>query len=301
MNENIQTERAAVWAPPAAQRRVSWGAIFAGFLVTIVLQLTLTLLGASIGAAAIDPLQEQNPAQGLAVGAAIWLLASGLISLFAGACVAGRLSGGPRRADGLLHGVVTWSLAEIAMVLLLTTAAGTILGGTASLLGRAMSRTGGQPQQDTMTAAQQQLQRVFPQAGALLPPTGREAAQTPGQLTALAKDDPQLAAALARFETQNAPAQRDEVINLLTSKHGMDQAQAANLLTQWDQNLRQTQAQAGQKAREVGDVAARGVSQGALWGFIAMVLGLAVAAWGGWVGTGSIDRYREAVTTTPVT
>ena len=32
---------------------------------------------------------------------------------------------------------------------------------------------------------------------------------------------------------------------------------------------------------------------GALWAFIAMVLGLGVSAWGGWTGTASLPRYRE--------
>src|SRR5689334_17262416 len=127
MKEEIYIQTPGAGAP-ALMRRVSWGAIFAGLFVTIVAQMILTLLGAAIGGATIHPTTEANPTKGLAVGSAIWLVISGLISLFCGAYVAGRLSGGPRRSDGLLHGILTFSVAEVAMVLLLTTAAGALVG-----------------------------------------------------------------------------------------------------------------------------------------------------------------------------
>src|SRR3954469_4669797 len=109
MKENVYVQPTGPAAAPALLRRVSWGAIFAGLFVTIVVEMILTLLGAAIGAATINPRTEANPTQGLGIGSAIWLLISSLISLFCGAYVAGRLSGGPRRSDGLLHGVLTFS------------------------------------------------------------------------------------------------------------------------------------------------------------------------------------------------
>lgn len=305
MKEEIYTETTALRPAPAAHRRVSWGAIFAGFFITIVIQLTLTLLGAAIGAATINPLQEQNPTQGLALGSAIWLGISGLISLWVGTCVAGRLAGGPRRADGLLHGVVTWSLAELAMVLLLTSAVGGAIGGTGALISNALNSSNQGQGQNLLSSAEEEIRRVLPQAGALLPPTGRtqENQQPSGQLTGLARQDPELGAALAKLEAKGGASQsaedRNQVILLLTSKHGMSQDQADSLLNQWDQNFRQAKAQVEHKAREAGDVAARGVSKGALYAFVAMILGLAVSAWGGWVGTGSINRREDvAVTST---
>src|SRR5260221_13338826 len=106
--EDVYVETLGPRPAPFLFRRVSWGAIFAGLLVTLMIQFMLTLLGAAIGAATIDSLREQNPADGLTTGPAIWLIAGGLISTFFGAFVAGRLSGGPRRPDGMLHGIVTW-------------------------------------------------------------------------------------------------------------------------------------------------------------------------------------------------
>src|SRR5213082_1123708 len=121
MKEEVFVESTSSRAP-SLMRRVSWGAIFAGLLVTIVIQMMLTLLGIGIGAATIDPLRESNPGEGLAVGSAIWLIVSALIAVFVGSCISGRLSGGPRSSDGLLHGIVTWSAATVLTVAMLVSA-----------------------------------------------------------------------------------------------------------------------------------------------------------------------------------
>ncbi len=306
MKEEISVVEQSHTIPPLAPsrvRRVSWGAIFAGLFVTLAVQLMLTLLGTAIGAGSFDPLQEQNPGRGLGLGAAIWLGVTGLISVWVGACVAGRLSGGPTRSDGMLHGIVTWSASTLAMVLLLATGVSAILGGTASLVSRGMAENNSQRggQNGGTGSISEQVKNLFPQAGALLPPTGRtEGRQVPGQLTGLAQQDSELAAALARMEknggASKATQDRDQVVNLLTTKHNMDQAQAQSLVNQWDQQYQQVQTQTEQKAREVGDKAARGVSQGALIGFGALLLGLLAAAWGGWAGTASLPRPLEPAT-----
>src|SRR5690349_15912906 len=115
MNEELYVQEGGATARTAMVRRASWGAIFSGLFVTIIIQIILTMLGVAVGASTIQPLSEQNPMRGLGTGAAIWLVVSGLISVFVGSWVAGRLSGGPRRVDGLLHGIVTFSVAEVTM------------------------------------------------------------------------------------------------------------------------------------------------------------------------------------------
>jgi hypothetical protein len=250
--------------------------------------------GIAIGIANIEPLRGQTSAQSMALGSGIWLLVTGLISIWVGAWVSGRLSGGPLLADGMLHGVVTWCVSMVAMFYLLATAVGAVLGGTGALVGGAMSQSSGG--QSPVSALGDEIKAMFPQAGKLLPPTGRsENEQVPGQITKFAAEDPELADALARLEKNGGVSKstqdRDQVINLLTTKHNLNQQDASNLLNQWDQAFQQEQAKAGQVASQ----AAEGLSQGALWGFIALVLGLLVAAWGGWAGTASLPRPLEAV------
>src|SRR2546423_8363769 len=174
MKEEVLVESAPA---PSRVRRASWGAIFAGTFVTIVLQSMLTLLGVSLGLATLRPFQDQNTTQNLALGSAIWLLVSGLISLWIGACIAGRLSGGPLRADGMLHGIVTWSVATVAMLFLVATTAGALFGGFGSLLASAGAdaQTG---QSGGVAALQESLNHMFHQGKEARPPTGRAPNQT---------------------------------------------------------------------------------------------------------------------------
>lgn len=127
---------------PRAVRRISWGAILAGVVIALVVQLVLGILGLGIGASTIDPISESNPVSGVGIGAGIWFAVSLLLALFAGGYVAGRMAGIPRRQDGLLHGVLTWGLTTLLMFYLLTTTVGGLIGGTARVLGRGLSTAG---------------------------------------------------------------------------------------------------------------------------------------------------------------
>src|SRR5690349_21302313 len=139
MGTEVIVDQSKITAAPSLARRVSWGAIFAGLFVTIVIQLLFTLLGLAVGVISMDTIRDQGGAHRLAIGAGIWLLVTGLISIWSGSCVAGRLCGGPLRSDGLIHGIVCWSVSTCAAMLLLATTAGALLGGTGALLNGAMA------------------------------------------------------------------------------------------------------------------------------------------------------------------
>jgi hypothetical protein len=124
---------------PAQGTSVSWGAVFGGAVVALSLQMLFTVLGAGIGAAAIDPYDRQNPMKGVPTGALVWWLATGLISLFVGGWVSGKLSGATTLTDasltvGGMHGLLMWSLATVLTFLLLLTSAGALVGGMMRIL-----------------------------------------------------------------------------------------------------------------------------------------------------------------------
>src|SRR5947209_14415534 len=100
-------------------RRVSWGGVFAGLIIAVVLQLLFTLLGVGIGAATIEPLQQSQPGKGLGIGAAIWFFVTTLISIYIGARVAGYLAANAQERDRTLHGILTWGVTAIASILFL--------------------------------------------------------------------------------------------------------------------------------------------------------------------------------------
>src|SRR5690606_3927196 len=109
----------------------SWGALFAGATLAIATQMLLTLLGVAIGLVALGA-TEGASAEPFGIGAAIWWLLTGLISLFIGGLAAGRLSRAGYPIDGLLHGLLVWSVTTVFSAWLLTTAAANLIGGAFS-------------------------------------------------------------------------------------------------------------------------------------------------------------------------
>jgi len=86
--------------------KVSWGAIFAGVVVALVVQVLLTMLGVGIGLATLDPGTGDNQAAStFSIAAGIWYVLSGIIASFAGGYIAARMleTRSPAEA-GLLSG-----------------------------------------------------------------------------------------------------------------------------------------------------------------------------------------------------
>jgi len=123
-------------------KRVSWGAVFAGLVIGLAINLVLSLLGVALGASTIDPMRGDTPGKGIAIGAGIWLLISGLISTYIGARLAAYLSGSVRKADGALHGILTWGAATLLTAFLLTSAMGSLIGGAMGVVGHAAGGAG---------------------------------------------------------------------------------------------------------------------------------------------------------------
>jgi hypothetical protein len=147
----------------ALLRRVSWGAIIAGGIVALSIQLMLNMLGLAIGFGAVDPRAGQDQASGLAIGAGIWLAVATIISLFAGGWAAGRMAGLPRRVDGVLHGFVAWAVATFVAFYLVLAGAGALAGGALSIAQQGAQLTGG-PNQQQVQSAQNEVQQLGQQA-----------------------------------------------------------------------------------------------------------------------------------------
>ena len=73
-----------------SMKRISWSSVFAGVLITIVIQIALSLLGTGIGLSTINPKTEANSTDGLGISSAIRYIVSSLISLFACGWITGR-------------------------------------------------------------------------------------------------------------------------------------------------------------------------------------------------------------------
>lgn len=304
----------------AAGKRISWGAIFAGALLAIVLQLALSLLGLGIGLGTIDPLTEQNPMAGIGMGAAIWWMVTLLGSLYLGATVASRLAGMPRPTDGLLHGLLTWAVVTMLTFYLLTTAVGRLIGGVTGVAGRALSGMGsgiaavapgaGDAIKGELKEQGIDLNDLKHQARLLLRQTDK-AELTPENLERQAKavgsqaqDEAGQAAAnpqaagdsfddvidnlTRKADNLGNAADRDAAVNVVMKRTGKSRAESEQIVDNWITTAKQAQVkfaevkeQAEQKARQAGDAAAEGLSKAALLAALGLGLGAAVAAFGG--------------------
>lgn len=117
--------------------RLSWGAIFAGFVVATVTQIVLSVLGLAIGFSAVDA--GTNSAGGYSIGAAIWFIATAAVSLFLGGLVLGRFAGILKTKDGVLHGIVMWGLSTLLAVWMVANGVGMLVGTTFNTLARTTS------------------------------------------------------------------------------------------------------------------------------------------------------------------
>jgi hypothetical protein len=86
--------------------RISWGALGAGAMVALAFYFLLTLLGSSIGLSVSD----QVRAESFGTGAALWGIASTLLSLFGGGYVTSQCTVGGHRGEAVLYGLILWSV-----------------------------------------------------------------------------------------------------------------------------------------------------------------------------------------------
>jgi hypothetical protein len=121
-------------------KRASWGAIFGGTFTALAIMTVLGTFGIAIGLATVDPASGDTPsAQTFSITGGIWWLVSGIVALFSGAWVTGRLAGLRRQQEGALHGIVTWGLATVVTMALMTSAIGGLVSGGMRIMGTGLT------------------------------------------------------------------------------------------------------------------------------------------------------------------
>jgi hypothetical protein len=293
-------------------RLVSWGAIIAGAVAALGIHLLLTVLGVGIGVGAADPATDQNPVANISIGAAIAWTVSALISLWAGGWVAGRLANPIDRTTGRLHGFLVWSAATIVMFALLTTGLGAVMGGAARVLGKGLSAAGSVAQK-AGSGAGDVVQQLVQRQGGAVQGYANEVTQVFNQnnngnngqpadpMRSPARATREVSSALFHlFNDDNAAnraANRDAVVNALTSTTGIAPDRARQMVDEWvaaydrtQKELQDARYKAEQEARAAADRAAKATTKAAIWTFIAFVIGAIVATWGGNSGAQAISE-----------
>ncbi len=274
--------------PPALRRRVSWGAIFAGAILTVTVSLALNVLGIAIGTNMVDVAQGSTPsAASFGIGGGIWLLVSNLIALAVGAYAAAHLSGVTERGDAGLHGLSVWALSTLLAVLVLGSLTGgavstvgsglsSVVGGAANGVGHLASAAGGQATQRTSTGTlQSTAQQLVDRAqSALTAPQGNPSGMTSDQRKA------EIARLVGqRISGGNLSQQdSDRLAALVAAETGMSPDEAKARVQDVEHQAEQTVQQAKDQATRAADAAAHAASVGAYWAFGTLLLGAIVAA-----------------------
>jgi hypothetical protein len=268
--ENLAYSTASDDAHTILRNEVSWGAIFAGVVVALVTQVLLTVLGAGIGIATLDPGTGDNPeASAFSVAAGIWYILSGIVAAFVGGYVAARMSGKTLPTTGAFHGLTTWALTTLLVLYFLTSTVGMIVGGAFSGV---TSAVGGLSETVAETAAP-----IVAEANPLdaIEAQVRSTGTDPEALNNAAISAMR---ALIMGNEADVTTARQNAAQALATARGIPLEQAIQQVTQMEQRYHQAVERAKQQATEAADTAASVASTGALLAFVSLVLG-AIAGW----------------------
>ncbi|MDQ3388273.1 MAG: hypothetical protein M3483_02090 [Gemmatimonadota bacterium] len=284
--------------------RLSWGAIFAGFVIATAVQMVLSTLGVAIGMSAFNP-GDGDSASGLGIAVAIWFALTAMVSLFIGGLVTGRLAGILTRNDGRLHGVVLWGLSTLLAVYFASIGLGRLTGGvfdlvtgtTAAVAGGVAGSAGqiGAAAIDRsgdidFGALQREIETTLEQTEnpALQPDSLQQQAQGVGAEATGGTDNEALAREITdRARATGGEIEREDAINVIMARTGMSRAEAERTATRVEDAAASVRSQvstaADQVQEQVGEVVETGAdyTARAAWAaLLVMALSLGAAVFG---------------------
>lgn len=263
--------------------QISWGAVFAGVAVALVLQVILNMVGLGVGLSTVDPVARDTPSAGaLSAAAGIWLVVSGIVASAIAGYIAGRLSGKPSATTTAYHGLVAWALSTLVVVYLVSSAATGLFGGAVSTVSGALGGVGKTVSGSIQTA----VQTAAPSLNNINDPMARIENQVRGSLggqdPAALRDSTisALRSALSDDPAQQAAAV-DKAADALSKAQGVPFDQAKAEVVNYQQQYKDMVVKAKEQARQAADTTAKTVSRGALFGALALLLGALAAFFAG--------------------
>ncbi|MBC7800879.1 MAG: PhnA-like protein [Gemmatimonadaceae bacterium] len=266
--------------------RVSWGAILAGVVTALVIQLVLNILGLGVGASSVNAAETgANPsAGGFSTTAGIWWTVSGILASLMGGVVAGRLCGAATTNTARWHGFVSWCTTTLVVFYLVTSAVGGIIGGVFGAFGDTIGAAGrGAAAAVSGVASSTDGDALAARVRQVVNPNEAQSVQD----NVLAYMQASVAG-----DTAAANASRDRAIDSVARSANISPEEARTRIDQVEQQTKQTAETAKQKAAEAAEATRKGLATAGIFGFVALALG-ALAAWfGGGIGA---PRREHAV------
>jgi hypothetical protein len=266
--------------------RVSWAAVFGGTLIMLITLMLLSLLGIGIGIGSINPLEEAQPLQGIGTGALIWWVISNLLAVFAGAFTAAKLTNLSYKYSGVLHGILSWSLYTLISFIIMTSTVGAIISGVGgavsksiSAVGKGVSEISGLADHVDTDRIKRSIQEALTQPEGMGSGSGGQEFEI--DLLAVVREvfieDGQLSTNVEREEVEEAIARH-------SSLSERDAERAAEVVIREYEQMKPQLQQLKLRAQETGQQVAETVSRAAIWAFVALLLGVIMAAFAGHLG-----------------
>jgi hypothetical protein len=289
---------------------VSWGAIIAGAAAAVASSVMLLALGAGLGFASISPWANHGAsATTFAISGAIWLIVTQWLSAALGGYLAGRLRHRWLATHqhevffrDTAHGLVTWSVATLAVVLLAGASLSSVGGGAAragaAAAGMGMHGMEGPqpammnsgPGEETMYGADKLFRAATPApAGAMTGP-GPAMAMTGPAMSAPGPgapmngrpmdmhSDPHMevmhVAATVATSGEISPEDRTYLASLVAARTGISSDEAQKRVDAFVSQVKDIQA----RAKSAADAARKAAAQAAIYTALAMLIGAFIAS-----------------------
>lgn len=263
---------------------VSWGAVIAGAVIGAALSAMLITGGTGLGFLAVSPWQNDGASGGaLATGTIVWLLLTHIIAYGVAGYVAGRLRTRWTDARGdevyfrdTAHGLLVWALSFVVSLILLGSAAASIISGTAKTGATLVGAGAGAA---AMTAGQ----AADGEEGSFSMDYFADMLLRPAD-TAQAGDPANVRGEVSRILTRSlahgeiSPDDQTYVARIIAQRAGISETEAQQRLTQIRTQAQEAAEELEQKTREVADEARKAAAIFALWAFASMLLGAFVAS-----------------------
>lgn len=296
------TENERISTISEKENLVYWSPIWAGVFTALVIGLIFNLLGAAIGFSIFLPKREVL--WPLSIGAIIWLVLTGIISLYIAGWVAGRFSNARTDAAGILYGLLVSSVSTLISLLIMANTLGSVVSNSFSVVGNVISASASMVKGSgsLLSRGLEEISEWSPE----LTGTVKKAIDLPNLKAVMNNIDQQIADLLSKTDQQDKEEAekvkfqlgnllrnaenidveevKEQLITTLVQQTGKSREEIEGMLERWQRAYMDAKEKAYGMAMDSTKKVAKLISEAALINFFILLSGVIAAAFGGVCG-----------------
>lgn len=274
MQTNSLSYNAGIFNSNSHNSSFSWSAVIAGAVASTAMAFILLILGFGLGLSVISPWVDAGiSAAAIGISTIIWLSVSQIIASGLGGYLAGRLRTKWVNLyhdevffQDTAHGLVSWAVATLIAILLITSVIGTVISGGVKATA---SMTGGAAQSAVDVVSEMGTNQVDYFIDSLL----RNDSDLRERNVADVRTE--LSTIMFRGLMHNGLSDDDKryAAQVVASYTGLTPQQAQRRVIEGFERIRQTTDDADAAAKEAAEIARQTAAYSALWVFISLLWG----------------------------